>query len=268
MIYKRVYFDKDRPSVYLDTYAVVSKLSGPKDAILVIAGGGYSEVCIDREGEAIALAYAARGLSAFVLKYTTPPKGKDEPLLEAAGALAYIRKNASSFFINPDRIFTVGFSAGGHLVGTLSTRYRKAEERLGLPENLARPTGTVYSYPVVSAMCETHEGSYSNLIGKPFSEICEEERKEYSNELNVTESTPPAFIWHTATDSCVPPYGSIRLAESYVRAGVDVELHLFQKGPHGLALALEHTALGRPEYIDGRIAQWLDMSVEWMKSVT
>lgn len=267
MIHKRIYFDKERESANLVTYAIPYKSTPPSDAVLVVPGGGYAVVCNDREGEAIALAYAAKGVSAFVLNYTVPPKSKDEPLLEAAGAFSYIKKNAKSYNINPDRIFVIGFSAGAHFVGTLSTKYRRAEEILGLPENFLRPAGTIYSYPVVSAMCETHEGSYSNLLGKPFSKITEEEKMEYSNELHISENTPPSFIWHTATDKSVPPYGSLRLAESYIRAGVDVELHLYPKGPHGMALALPHTSLGRPDYVDARVAEWLDISFEWMKNL-
>ena len=268
MVYKKIFFDKERENVHLISYAVPYKQTEPMDAILVIPGGGYGFVCDDREGEPIALAYAAKGISAFVLKYTVPPRSKDEPLLEAAGAFAYIKKNAKTYNINPDRIFAVGFSAGGHLVGSLSTKFRKAEQLLGLPENFARPAGTIYSYPVVTSMCETHEGSYSNLFGKPFSELSEEEKKEYSHELHIDETVPPAFIWHTGTDKTVPPYGSLRLAENYVRAGVSVELHLYPKGPHGLALAMPQTALGRSDYVDEYVAGWLDLSAKWMKSLS
>ena len=268
MIYKRIFFDKERENVSLVSYAVINNQTPPSDAILVVPGGGYGHVCLDREGESIALSYVAKGISAFVLNYTVPPKSKDEPLLEAAGAFAYIKKNAKSYNVNPDRIFVIGFSAGGHLVGTFSTKYRKAEEILGFSENFLRPAGTVYSYPVVTAMCETHQGTYSNLLGKSYGEISDEEKKEYSNELHVTENTPPAFIWHTASDTSVPPYGSLRLAESYVRAGVSVELHLYPKGPHGIALAVPHTSAGRADYVDSRVAEWINLSVEWLKSIS
>ena len=268
MIYKRVYLSNEKNSAFLDTYAVPFKKSAPKDAILVVPGGGYRVVCDDREGEPIALAYNARGLSAFVLNYTVPPKTKDGPLLEIAEAFAYIKRNAEEFYINPDRIFVIGFSAGAHLVGTLSTCYRRAEKALGLPEGFVRPAGTVYSYPVVSAIYETHKGSFSNLLGKNFDQISEQEKREYSNELLVTESTPPAFIWHTSTDSVVSVHGSLRLAENYVRAGVPVELHVYPKGPHGMALAMEHTADGSDVYVDARVSRWLGESVEWMKTIS
>ena len=268
MIYKKVYFSSVDPTVYLTTYATPSKEMPPKDAILVVPGGGYGVVCSDKEGEPIALAYVAKGLSAFVLNYTAPPKHKDQPLIEAAKAILHIRNNARAYGINPDRVFVVGFSAGAHLVGTLSTKYRRAEEILGLPQNSVRPNGTVYAYPVVTAMTETHIGSFQNLLGKPFEEISEEEKKEYSLELLVDKNTPPAFIWHTATDKSVPVYGALRLAESYVRAGVTVEMRLYPYGPHGMALAVEHDAFGHPEYVDERVSRWLSESVEWMKTIS
>jgi acetyl esterase/lipase len=117
-------------------------------------------------------------------------------------------------------------------------------------------------------MCETHQGSYVNLLGKPFDEISEQEKREYSNELHVTDITPPAFIWYTATDQTVPVYGSLRLAESYVRAGVLVELRIFPNGPHGMALATEHTSCGVADYIDERVSEWLEDSLKWMKSIS
>ena len=268
MINKKVYFDKDRDSVYLETYAFKCVGVGPRDAVLVIPGGGYGAVCNDREGESIALAYAGKGVSAFVLNYKVPPKAPTEPLIEAAGAFAYVKKHANELGVNPDRIFVIGFSAGGHLAGLISTKFGMAEKILNLPEGFLRPAGTIYCYPVVTAMCETHIGSYEKLLGKPFSEISEDEKKEYSHELNVNAGTPPAFIWHTASDETVPPYGSIRLAESYVRAGVEVEFHLYPEGRHGIALAVEHTSRGMECWVNSRLEAWFDLSLQWMKSIS
>jgi acetyl esterase/lipase len=267
MVYKKVFFDCDLTSAYLKTYVFPCRDIAPKDAILIIPGGGYGHVSLEREGEAIAVAYAAKGLSAFVLNYTVPPKNEDAPLLEAAAAFAYIKKHAKEYSINPDRIFVIGFSAGGHLAGTLSTKYAEAEKTLGFSEGFLRPAGTIYGYPVVTAMCETHVGSYENLTGIAYDEIDEEKKRKFSNELNVTSDTPPAFIWHTATDESVPPIGSLRLAESYIRAGVKVEMHLYPEGPHGTALCVNHTSAGMESYIIPKAAKWLDESFEWMQLI-
>ena len=269
MIFNRIFINGTAGvGPVLTSYAFPHEPIGPKDAIIIVPGGAYHHVCADREGESVAIAYAARGLSAFVLEYTVPPSDRNQPLLELSRAMEYLKKHADEYSINPDRIFVIGFSAGGHMVGTFSTMYNEAEKMLGLPEDFLRPAGTVYSYPVVTAMCETHVGTYENLLGKPFSQLTDEEKTQFSNELHVTRDTPPAFIWHTANDASVVPYGSLRLAESYARAGVNVELHLYPKGPHGMALALAHTGLGTEEYEDLRVAKWLDLSVEWMKNLS
>ena len=265
MIFKRVYFDPKRENVFLYAYVPETK---SEDSVLIIPGGGYASASVRDETDVIARAYAEKGISAFSLQYTAPPKGKDEPLIEAAGAFAYVKKNARSYGISPDRIFVVGFSAGGHLAGTLSTSYKKAEEMLGYPDNFLRPKGTVYAFPVVSAKCETHEGSFEMLFGKAFSEISEEEKRACSLEFNINDKVPPAFIWHTATDSVVPPYGSLRLAESYVKAGVMTELHLYPCGPHAMFLATEATSMGNEAKVDERVAGWFELSLEWMKSIS
>ena len=143
MKHERIYFDKTDERVFLDIYAVTDPLMSKREAMLVIPGGGYSHVCADREGECIALAFAAKGMNAFVLTYSV---GQDavypRQLLDAARAMAYIKEHAEEYHIDPDRIYGVGFSAGGHLLGTLTTLHGEAEELLGRArsgeENLER----------------------------------------------------------------------------------------------------------------------------------
>ena len=266
MIHERIYLDSEERA-YIETYVNTDAREEVRDAILVIPGGGYQTVCLDREGECIAVAYAARGLNAFVLNYRV---GKDEhypnQLLDAAKAMAYIKENAEKYNINPDRVFAVGFSAGGHLCGTLATLHGEAEEILGLPRDTARPTGVVLSYPVVTALHNTHRGSFERLLAKPFDEITEEEKMHFSLEMNINKDTSPAFIWHTAEDKVVPPVGSIRLAEAYVRAGAKVELHLYPYGSHGLALSNDVT-VAKGQQIQPKAEAWVKEAVEWMKTV-
>lgn len=265
MISERIYLDSEHPEVFVDVMA--ERGATPRDAILVVPGGGYGCVCADREGGPIAEAFIARGYNAFVLGYRVAPHRYPAQLCDAARAMAHIRENAERYGVNPDRIFTVGFSAGGHLVGTLSTQHKYAEKLLGLPENLTRPSGTVYAYPVVSTTQPTHGGSLQNLSGKEPSELTEEERKKYSIEKNVTPDAPPAFIWHTAEDELVPPCGSLRLAEAYMNAGVPVTLHVYPYGIHGIALATEKTANGKPANVQPLAAGWIDYAVEFFNTV-
>lgn len=267
MINERIYLSDDKVA-YIDTYVVADQSIAPRDAMLVIPGGGYGYVSIEREGKCIALSYLAKGINCFVLNYHIGIENNyPTHLLDAARALLHIKQNAKRYHIDPERIFAVGFSAGGHLCGTLATKHKVAEQLLGLEENYLRPRAVVLSYPVVTAMHPTHKPSYMNLTGIKFDDIPEDIRALHSHELHVEKDTPPAFIWHTATDVIVPPIGSLRLAEAYIDAGVRVELHLYPYGPHGMALGTEFSSGGNPDFINPVACAWLDASVEFLKSV-
>ena len=267
MISERIYLSDDKVA-YIDTYAVVDARIAPRDAMLVIPGGGYASVCFDREGERIAHAYLAKGMNCFVLNYHVGMEHNyPTHLLEAAKAIVHIKENAEKYNIDPERVFAVGFSAGGHLCGTLATKYMVAEEILGKEKGYIRPRAVILSYPVVTAMHKTHKGSYMHLTGMPFDEIPEDIRALYSHELHVDKDTSPAFIWHTATDTTVPPVGSLRLAEAYIDAGVRVELHLYPDGPHGMALGLEHSSGGNAGFVNPIASAWVDASFKFIKSV-
>ena len=267
MLNERVYLSDDK-SVYLESYAVVNPLDKPKDVILVIPGGGYHFVAKDREGESIALAFAARGINAFVLVYSI---GEDavypRQLLDAAAAMKYIKSNSEKYNINPQRVFGIGFSAGGHLLGELTVHHGVAEKLMGLEKDALKLCGSVFSYPVITAMASTHQGSFINLLKKPFDDLTDEEKEFHSIERHINSETPPAFIWHTSEDTTVPIDGSLRLALAYVNANIPVELHLYPHGPHGLSLATENTAVGRAEYVVPEAQDWIDKAVYWISKI-
>ncbi len=268
MINEKIYLDENNPEVVLETYAHVDPLMPKRDAILIFPGGAYCHLASFREGDCIATAFASRGVNAFVLSYRLGPKNNYPcQLIDAVRAIVYIKENASKYGIDPQRVFTVGFSAGGHLSGTVATKYMIGEQLLSLPKDSARPAGTLYAYPVVSAFAATHGGSFENLLGKPFSELSEEEKNFHSVELHVTENTPPAFIWHTAEDNAVPPEGALRLAAAYVSKKVTVEMHLYPYGPHGIALASPLTSNGNVGFVQPRAEEWVDKAVSFMKTV-
>ncbi len=266
----RIYLYEGVEDVYLDCFAVADPRQGLRDGMLVIPGGAYSFVCMDREGERTALAYAARGVNVFVLNYRCA-KGDNYPMhLECAVlAMKWIREHAEEYFTNPERIFASGFSAGGHLCGTLATKHKLIEEKLGLPENIARPTGIVMCYPVVTAGEFANRGSFSSLLGKPYEEITEEEKTFHSIECNVTRDTPPAFIWHTSEDNAVPVQNSLMLGMAYANAGVGFTLHIYPYGPHGIALATDYSvgADRNPQCVQPLAEAWLEDSIKWMKTV-
>lgn len=263
-MYEKIYLDKENPEVFIDCY----KCDGDNlPAILVIPGGGYGCVCADREGAPIAEAFMKKGFVPFVLGYRVAPNRYPAPLLDGARAIAYIRKNWDKFSVDATRIFTVGFSAGGHLVGLLATHHKYAEELLFLPENFTRPTGSIYCYPVVSALSATHGASFANLLGKPVLDLTDEEKERFSIDKCVNSETPPAFIWHTAKDELVPPLGSLKLAEAYMAAGVPVSMHLYPYGTHGVALANEITKCDNENWIQPLAQGWVDYATEFIKTI-
>ena len=254
--------------IELHTYVEEGKSN--KDAVLIFPGGGYAMLSTDREGVAIANAYYERGFNAFVLHYAVGAKHKyPSHLIDASFAITYLKKNSDKLGIDPERIFTVGFSAGGHLSGSMAILHKDPEvlAYLGIEKGDNKPCGSILAYPVVSANVDTHEGSFVMLAGKPFCAITPEEKKKLSIEDNVDEDSAPVFIWHTSNDSCVPVLGSLKLAEAYYSIGRAVTLHVYPYGPHGIALANEETSCGNSEWVQPLAQGWVDESVRWIKAV-
>lgn len=267
---ERVFLYPGNENIYLDVYAINDTRLAPRDAMLIIPGGGYSNVALDIDGEKGALAYVSRGVNAFVLNYIEVRENDSYPvhLERAALAMAYIRRNAEKYNVNPERVFALGFSAGGHLAATLATKHKFAEERLSLLENIARPKGIVLAYSVISAYTPTHNATFVNLLKKPFNQLSKEERNYHSADMHVTAETPPAFIWHTSEDKSVTPHGSIKMAMAYANAGVPFALHVYPYGPHGMALASEFSSpCGCETRTQPLASVWLDDSIEWMKTI-
>lgn len=234
-------------------------------AMLVIPGGGYGQVCADREGEPIAMAYASRGYVATVLFYSVAKALPENcPLAEASKAMAYLRKNANELGIDTNRVYAVGFSAGGHLCGSLATLWHRddiiAKADIKYGEN--KPTAVVLCYPVISAenICKNpHLGTFMNLLGK--TELSREDIDTWSLEKHVDERTSPAFIIHTAEDVVVPVQNALMMSEAYANAGIQQELHIYPHGPHGFGLGNSITDSGDGAWVDEKYARWVDDSI-------
>ena len=268
MIYERLHLEVMGRPVVLDTY--LEEGASDKDSVLIFPGGGYVALSTEREGVAIAKAYYERGLNAFVFHYSVGPEFKyPMHLIDASFAITYVKSHSKDFGINPDRIFTVGFSAGGHLSGSMAILHKDTEvlEALGIEKGDNKPCGSILCYPVVSANVPTHAGSFAMLAGKPVHEITEEEKRRLSLETNVDEDSAPVFIWHTSEDPSVPMLGSLRLAEAYYSLGRAVSLHVYPYGTHGIALANEETSDGNSAWIQPLAQSWVDESVRWIKTV-
>lgn len=267
MIFERIYLIDGKPDVYLDVYAPDRFRDDIRDALLVIPGGGYAAVCSDREGEPVAQSFIPYGFNAFVLHYTVKEKGVfPKQLIEASLAMKYIKDNAERLGHSADRVFAVGFSAGGHLCTALGTLWHldEVQDALDAPFGYNKPAGIVPVYPVISSAPDcTHRDSFNNMLG---ADADEEKRRKYSLELYVDERSAPAFIVHTTEDKLVNVRNSILLADAYSKAGLPFEVHIFEKLPHGMALANEITATS-PAGINPHNARWVELAAEWMKAL-
>lgn len=207
-------------------------------AVIICPGGGYGILAADHEGYAVAKRFNEMGITAFVLKYRIPndatmPDKSIGPLQDAQRALQLVRMNAQQWHVDTHKIGIMGFSAGGHLASTAGTHFDKAVIRNEDHINL-RPDFMILIYPVISFTDSIgHIGSRDNLLGK---NPGEEKIKYYSNELQVTDKTPPTFLVHSKDDDAVKVNNSIDFAAALTAHGVKNEVYLFEKGGHGYGM--------------------------------
>lgn len=231
-----------------------------RPAVLVLPGGGYWFTS-EREGEPVALRFAAKGYAAFVLEYSCTPHAFPVALREACMAMRYIRENAAEFCVDPGMVAAIGFSAGGHLCGTLGTMYDCPEVADLGDASLLRPDALGLCYPVLIGWGPTHEGTFENISGgNP------ELRARLSLDKQVRPDMPPVFLWHTRDDNAVPCRNSLIMACALEEKGVDLALHLYRHGQHGLSLADEtvYPAHGVPAASPG-VTGWLDAMVDFFR---
>jgi len=218
---------------------IVYKPESPNGTVIIICpGGGYRILAMTHEGTEVAKALNKWGITAYVLKYRLPAdrtmmNKSIGPLQDAQRAIQLVRGNAKKWGINPKKIGIMGFSAGGHLAASLSTRYK--EQLIENPKHISfRPDFSVLGYPVISFTDSlTHQGSRDNLIGKKPSAYM---IKHYSNELLVNKKTPPAFLFHAKDDKAVPAGNSLAYAEALKQHKVSGTVRLFEKGGHGFGM--------------------------------
>lgn len=267
MRYEKIPMSETDKNVFLEAYISDSIPGKKRKAILVFPGGAYAEICNDREGEPIALAFLAQGFNAFVLHYSIGGEDRVYPLQlrEVALAMKHIKDNAEEYRIDPDELFTVGFSAGGHLAASSGVFWKRPEVTKGLdiPFGYNKPRGVMPIYPVINP--EGHGFSFVMLLG---TDNATKEQLDYvSVDRHVDRDSSPAFIMHTAEDEGVDVRNTISLAMSYANAGVPFEMHIYPNGPHGIALGNEITDMGNPEYNDPIIAEWVRLAAAWADKI-
>lgn len=206
-------------------------------AIVICPGGGYGGLAA-HEGHDYALWLNQHGVTAFVLKYRLGSRGYRHPIMlqDAARAVRLVRARSAEWQVDPRRVGVMGSSAGGHLASTLLTHFDAGDSGAADPveRQSSRPDLGILCYAVITLGEFTHQGSKHNLLGNnPSPELV----RLLSNELQVTAQTPPCFVWHTWEDQAVPVENSLQFAAALRRAGVPFDLHIYEKGRHGIGLA-------------------------------
>ena len=241
--------------------AVFRPLDPTGAAVLVVPGGGYGHVVIDKEGFEMGLWLAARGIAAFVLFYRLPHQGwasgPDTPLVDAQRAMRVIRSNAPTFAIDPARVSVMGFSAGGHVAATLATRfaasvYASVDAADTIP---ARPDGAALIYPVIAMNAAlAHPGSRERLIGAnpPFAR-----ELAHSPDGYMPADAPSFFLLHAEDDTVVVAENALLMRAAARRAGIAVETHLFEQGGHGFGIS---RAAGKP------VEAWPETWLAWAQA--
>ena len=226
----------DKPTL---TICLPPKDKATKAAVVVCPGGGYGGLAVDHEGKQIAEWFNNMGIAAFILEYRHRGRGYGHPapLQDAQRAIRTVRARAAEFGIDPSKIGIMGFSAGGHLASSAGTHFDagKADAADPIQRVSCRPDFMILCYPVIAFDAPfTHRGSQYNLLGKDApAELVE----SMSSEKQVTDQTPPTFLFHTDEDRGVPVENSIVFFLALRKHKVPAEMHVFRKGSHGRGLA-------------------------------
>jgi acetyl esterase/lipase len=260
--------DPALPDRYIDhvsaPYLVAYRPAKPNgSALLVIPGGGYQRVVLDKEGTALVPALVEQGgVTLFVLRYRLPGEGRadrEAALADAQRALRLIRHYAKDWGLDPQRIGTMGFSAGGHLAARLGNGFDRNiyPHSDAIDAESARPDFQLLMYPVITMRGDdVHAGSRDRLLGSAPSE---ELLQHYSMQLQVRADTPATFLLHAADDDVVPVGNSLLFYNSLRGANVSSEMHLFPHGGHGF---------GTRGTVGLTTAAWPQLALSWMASQT
>ena len=228
-----------------------------RPAVVICPGGAY-EFCSVRESDAPASAFLNMGLQVFILLYSCgEAAGGKQPLTEAAQSVRLVRERADEWWIDPQKILICGFSAGGHLAASLGVHWDDPAlaERCGVQDaSVLRPDAMVLGYPVITAGQYAHRNSIVNV-----SRASGEPEQYWSLEENVSEKTPPTFLWHTMTDNSVPVENSLLFVQQLHRYGVACECHLFESGRHGMSVATREV-----DAASRAVHAWVGLCQTWL----
>lgn len=249
--------EKDIPTIDLYLPETEAGNEAPLPAVVVCPGGGYGHLAMDHEGKQIAQWLNENQVAAIVLNYRHRGKGYGHPvpLLDVQRAIRTVRANAANWKIDSNKIGVMGFSAGGHLASTAATHFDDGQSDTEDPVDQVscRPDFAILCYGVLTMGTDiTHKGSQNNLLG---SDASDELIQSMSNEKQVTANTPPTFLFHTDEDKAVLPENSVEFYLALRKNKVPAEMHIFEKGRHGVGLGKAISGTG----------QWSDLCILWMQ---
>lgn len=253
-------------SAYIPENSEEININKKRETIIICPGGGY-EFTSDREAEPIALKFVAQGFNAVVIRYSIAPVRYPTALLELAETVRYVREKEKEWNVDTEKVIVCGFSAGGHLAGSLGVLWNNEiiEKYLDIKNEEVKPNAMIICYPVISSGEFAHKGSFDSLLGEKEAEIS---RENLSLEKLVSIETPKTFLWHTFDDGTVPVQNSLLFSNALASNKVQFELHIYPSGVHGLGLCEEITAMnGRSEHINSHIASWFNLACQWIKTL-
>ncbi|WP_077622431.1 alpha/beta hydrolase [Sediminibacillus massiliensis] len=288
-------FYEGREDVTLTTYVISDSpelLGGKKRPAVIICPGGAYLSCSDREGEAVALRFASMGYHAFVLRYSTYTGGQfgypdfeqemevnencihPTPMREIGKAMLTIREHAEEWLVDEERIAICGFSAGAHNCAMYSVNWDKPimYEYFNEKPDMFKPAAAILGYTLSDYLLmrslpkspddqKLFEVSNLALTGNKHPD--DETLKEVSPALHVSESTPPMFLWATSEDTLVPAQHTLKMANALADQKIPYEVHIYEKGPHGLSLSNQATAQAKSQ-IDQDAARWIIEAESWL----
>lgn len=297
MISERIELYEGRHDVSLTTYVRDNSPEMPggmsRGAVLICPGGAYLG-CSDREAEPVAMAFNAMGYHAFVIRYSVYINGDGEnlgpgkpmspkphcifpnPVLDIANAMLYIGSKADLWHVDMDRVAVCGFSAGAHNAAMYSVYWNNPliTEALSVKAEKLKPAASILSYGVFDLVGITKglnsmpdeqkwlmKGMFTSYFGTP--EPSEELLEKASPVFHITKDMPSVFLWSTSEDETVPVQQSTSMATALAEQGIPFELHIFEKGPHGMSLGT-HASVPDKSYINASAAKWISLCHTWL----
>lgn len=269
MIYQEYFINTNCPVIGLEQPVLQAYLLNPpiaqgklRPAVIICPGGGYSRRSV-REGEPVAMRFLSQGINAVVLQYSIVPNRFPTALTQLAESIRFIRSHAEEWSIDTNQIFLNGFSAGGHLAACLGTMWNQEwlQKIMGSSPSEYQPNGMILCYPVITTGPFTHQESCEHLMGSQPDETL---LQHLSLENQVSSNTPPTFLWHTQQDTSVPVENSLLFSIALRQHKIPFELHIYERGIHGLALADEVT-MRTPEQWEPNCQDWIDKAISWLK---